>query len=139
METPESKDMPYDMKKVTLKINRRHPRKGPSIDFNPIQNREMVHGLASPTVLTVERAAAVKVFLETYFNERLSRPSPRSLRRRYLEASLYHQGGNLTPSEKDTKRQTFYQHETRHLREERALITKSLGATQGRSDIVSDS
>ncbi|KAJ2970757.1 hypothetical protein NUW58_g9599 [Xylaria curta] len=80
-----------------------------------------------PTILTVERAAATKIYLETYFNEKFNKPSPRSLRRRYLESELYH-GLGLSPAEKDMRRALFYQRETNHLRETRVLAARSVGA-----------
>ncbi|TRX96767.1 hypothetical protein FHL15_002433 [Xylaria flabelliformis] len=81
----------------------------------------------SPTIVTVEKAAAAKIYLETYFNEKINKPSPRSLRRRYLESELYH-GRGLSRAEKDMRRALFYQRETNHLRETRVLAARSLGA-----------
>ncbi|KAI1734230.1 kinase-like domain-containing protein [Xylaria scruposa] len=81
----------------------------------------------SPTIVTVEKAAAAKIYLETYFNEKINKPSPRSLRRRYLESELYHSRG-LSRAEKDMRRALFYQRETNHLRETRVLAARSLGA-----------
>ncbi|KAI0540767.1 kinase-like domain-containing protein [Xylaria digitata] len=80
-----------------------------------------------PTILTVEKAAAAKIYLETYFNEKINKPSPRSLRRRYLESELYH-GLDLSPAEKEMRRTLFCQQETNHLRESRVLAARSLGA-----------
>ncbi|KAI8954294.1 kinase-like domain-containing protein [Xylaria longipes] len=82
-----------------------------------------------PTILTVEKAAAAKIYLETYFNEKINKPSPRSLRRRYLESELYH-GLGLTRADKDMRRALFYQRETNHLRETRVLAARSLGAVK---------
>ncbi|TGJ85083.1 hypothetical protein E0Z10_g3687 [Xylaria hypoxylon] len=79
-----------------------------------------------PTILTVEKAAAAKIYFETYFNEKFNKPSPRSLRRRYLESELYH-GLELSSSEKDMQRAHFCQQETNHLRESRVLAARSLG------------
>ncbi|KAI0460207.1 kinase-like domain-containing protein [Xylaria acuta] len=80
-----------------------------------------------PTILTVEKAAAAKIYLETYFNEKINKPSPRSLRRRYLESELYH-GLGLSRAEKDIQRALFCQRETNHLRETRVLAARSLDA-----------
>ncbi|KAI1420616.1 kinase-like domain-containing protein [Xylaria sp. FL1777] len=79
-----------------------------------------------PTILTVEKTAAAKIYLETYFNEKFNKPSPRSLRRRYLESELYH-GLGLSPAEKDMRRALFCRQETNHLRETRVLAARSLG------------
>ncbi|KAI1329638.1 kinase-like protein [Xylariaceae sp. FL0255] len=91
----------------------------------------------SPTVLTVEKAAAAKIYLETYFNEKLHRASPRSLRRRYLEGELYH-NTRLSPAEKNMRRALFYQNETRHLRQTRVLMAQSIGAMKGQHNRLSD-
>ncbi|KAI0974537.1 kinase-like protein [Xylaria arbuscula] len=82
-----------------------------------------------PTVLTVEKTAAAKIYLETYFNEKFNKPSPRSLRRRFLESELYHSLG-LSPAEKDSRRALFCRQETNHLRETRVLAVRSLGAVK---------
>ncbi|KAF4122412.1 Serine/threonine protein kinase [Geosmithia morbida] len=45
-------------------------------------------GQLHPTVATVEKTAAAKIFLETYFNEKLHKKSPRAIRNQYLETQL---------------------------------------------------
>ncbi|KAI0013392.1 kinase-like domain-containing protein [Xylariaceae sp. FL0662B] len=116
-------------------------RREPEADENPESNlttiQETALDLTSPTILTVERAAAAKIFLETCFNEKLSKPSPRSLRRRYLEGDLYH-ADELTEAEKNMRRRIFYQQESDHLRETRVLMAKSIGAVQGKHDQLAD-
>ncbi|RYP51925.1 hypothetical protein DL769_010744 [Monosporascus sp. CRB-8-3] len=107
----------------------------PDTSLTTIQ--ETALDLASPTVLTVERAAAAKIYLELYFNELLYKPTPRSLRRRYLEAELYHSNGS-TPEEKEMRRQIFYRQESDHLRETRSLKAKSAVARQGRKPQLAD-
>lgn len=87
-----------------------------------------------PTVLTVERAAAAKVFLETHFNELLNRPDTRSLRRRYLETQLCH-SPHLTLEQKEAIRLSFHQQESCHVRETRALKAQSLSALTDRGSI----
>ncbi|KAJ9157616.1 AGC/NDR protein kinase [Pleurostoma richardsiae] len=71
----------------------------------------------TPTVVTVERAAAAKIYLETYYHEALSYPPPRSLRRRLMEGELYHLGESLTVTQKENVRKTFYRQESDHLRQ----------------------
>ncbi|KAI0843031.1 kinase-like protein [Hypoxylon sp. FL0890] len=107
-------------------------------DSNLTTIQEAALDLSTPTIITVERAAAAKIFLETYYNEQLSKPSPRSLRRRYLEGELY-QSARLTETEKAAKRQKFYKQETDHLRETRVLKAKSIGAVQGKHNQLADS
>jgi len=91
----------------------------------------------SPTIRTVEKAAAAKIYLETYFNGKFNNPSPRSLRRRYLESELYH-CLDLSPVEKDMRRALFCEQETNYLRESRALAAKSIGAIKGDHNELAD-
>ncbi|EFX03554.1 serine/threonine-protein kinase cbk1 [Grosmannia clavigera kw1407] len=73
-----------------------------------------------PTVATTEWAAAVKIYLETQYNELFSENISRSVRLHALEAELYHSKG-LRNEEKEDRRRTFYRAETIHLREVRAM------------------
>jgi protein-serine/threonine kinase len=91
----------------------------------------------SPTIRTVEKAAAAKIYLETYYNGKFNNPSPRSLRRRYLESGLY-QCPDLSPVEKDMRRALFCEQETNHLRESRVLAAKSIGAIKGEHNELAD-
>ncbi|KAI0600808.1 kinase-like domain-containing protein [Biscogniauxia sp. FL1348] len=118
-------------------IRRREPETGSTPDSNLTTIQETALDITSPTILTVERAAAAKIFLETHFNELLSRPSPRSIRRRYLEGELYH-NEDLTPGEKELRRRMFYNRETAHLRETRVLKAKSIAAIHGRRNPLVD-
>jgi protein-serine/threonine kinase len=86
-----------------------------------------------PSILTVEKAAAAKIFLETHFNERLHRPKPRKMRRQFLETQLFY-SPQLDDDQKDLVRESFYSQETWHLRETRALKAKSQAASLGSSD-----
>lgn len=78
-----------------------------------------------PTIDTVEKAAAAKIFMETCFNNLLNKPNPRIARLQYLESQLYY-SPHLDAEEKNAIRQSFYYQETCHLREARAIKTKSL-------------
>lgn len=115
------------VEKKPVNVKRRGPviRSNPEVNLKPIE--ETVFDATNPTVITVERAAAAKIFLETHFNEMLSRPSPRSLRRRYMEAGLY-RAENLSPQEKEQCRAMFYRTETDHLRERRVMKARSIQA-----------
>ncbi|KAI1468889.1 kinase-like protein [Daldinia caldariorum] len=118
-------------KKTTKVIREREPEATATAEPNLSPIQETALDLSSPTILTVERAAAAKIYLENYYNEKLSKPSPHTLRRRYLEGELYHSSG-LTEAEKDTRRRAFYKRETDHLRKMRVLDAKSIGAVQGK-------
>ncbi|KAL2064994.1 hypothetical protein VTL71DRAFT_4134 [Oculimacula yallundae] len=89
-----------------------------------------------PTVVTVEKAAAAKVFFETHYNHVTSGAlTPRSIRRRQLEGALYHEP-SLTPEEQDGKRRAWAQDETDHLRETRVMKVRA-GNALGGKDITS--
>lgn len=75
---------------------------------------------ARPTIATVERASAAKIFLETHFNELLYKPNARALRSQSLESQLCN-CLLMTPEEKERIRIQYRIQETCHLRELRAL------------------
>ncbi|PHH59689.1 hypothetical protein CDD81_2661 [Ophiocordyceps australis] len=107
---------------------RHSPRHGwskSSPDGGTLQTIDEGCFLTQPTVLTVERAAAAKIYLETHFNELLNRPSARTLRRQYLESQLYY-SPHLSAEQKAGIRQTFFYHETCCMRETRVLKAQSL-------------
>jgi hypothetical protein len=90
-------------------------------------------GLEKATVLTVERAAAAKIYLETYYDGLLDgRPTPRSLRRRELESALRCARHVLTHAQRDAARRAFFDAERWSLRETRALRWQSSRASRGR-------
>ncbi|KAG5972876.1 hypothetical protein E4U56_005588 [Claviceps arundinis] len=106
--------------------SRRHPWSKSSPDGGG-NLQTIVEGLYQPrpTIETIEKAAAAKVFLETCFNDSLNKLSPRTARLQYLETQLYY-SPHLDVAEKKAIRQSFYYQETCHLREARAIKTKSL-------------
>ncbi|KAI1083293.1 kinase-like domain-containing protein [Whalleya microplaca] len=132
-----SKDHNSGEKKSVSPLRRREPEADANTDSNLTTIQETALDITSPTILTVERAAAAKIVLETFFNEQLSKPSPRSLRRRYLEGELYH-ADRLTEAEKNMRRRIFFQRESDHLRETRALIGKSIGAVEGKHNQLAE-
>ncbi|KAG6177965.1 hypothetical protein E4U27_004052 [Claviceps purpurea] len=106
--------------------SRRHPWSKSSPDGGG-NLQTIVEGLYQPrpTIETIEKAAAAKVFLETCFNNSLNKLSPRTARLQYLETQLYY-SPHLDVAEKKAIRQSFYYQETCHLREARAIKTRSL-------------
>jgi protein-serine/threonine kinase len=116
--------------KANLSVIRRKVE--PKLDSAPDTSLEPIAETAldksTPTILTVERAAAAKIFLETHYNNILSKPSPRAMRLQYLESELYH-SDHLTAQEKEVRRHIFFKQETGHLREMRVLKARSTGAT----------
>lgn len=83
---------------------------------------------ATPTIVTVERAAAAKVYMETYYNELLSKPSPREMRLHLLESELWHMGEAISVLEKDWLRYQFYHNETNYLRQTRVMKARTARA-----------
>ncbi|KAM7196148.1 serine/threonine-protein kinase [Naviculisporaceae sp. PSN 640] len=107
-----------------------------SPDSNLATIQETAMDQSSPSVLTVERAAAAKIYLETYYNEVLTPgPSPRDVRLRQLEKELFDRGGGeaFTSTELATIHQNFCRRETEHLRETRAIKTRTMRAMAARS------
>lgn len=85
-----------------------------------------------PTVVTVENAAAAKIFFECHYNNITSGLStPRSMRRRKLESALY-QNQDLSQAEREWARQEWIVKESDHLRETRLLKTRASNALKGK-------
>jgi protein-serine/threonine kinase len=100
-----------------------HMRSSPEGNLAPIQETALDY--ASVTILTVERAAAAKIYLETYYNTLLSPdPTPREKRRQKLEMH----DENFTPEQQERMRYNFYRRETAHLREYRIMKARSIRA-----------
>lgn len=90
----------------------------------------------SLAIITVENAAAAKVFFECHYNTATSNElTPRSLRRRQFEGALY-RDPTLTPVEKDEKRRAWARKESDHLRETRVMKSRASKAMKGK-DITS--
>ncbi|KAI1127704.1 kinase-like domain-containing protein [Nemania abortiva] len=129
---------PVEQRPASIVHHHKEPETAPTIaDPSLTTIQEKAIDVPPPTILTVEKTAAAKIYLETYFNEKLNKPSPRSLRRRYLESELY-RGLGLSPAEKDMRRALFYQQETDHLRETRVLAARSLGAMKSEHSKLAD-
>ncbi|KAH8890820.1 kinase-like protein [Thozetella sp. PMI_491] len=103
-------------------------RSSPDSTLTTIQ--EVAIDPVTPSIVTVERTAAAKIYLETYFNEKLQTPGPRDLRLQLLEAELYARGGSLAATDEVAVRRKFYRRETEHLREMRAMKTRSIRSLQ---------
>ncbi|KAF2195667.1 kinase-like protein [Zopfia rhizophila CBS 207.26] len=81
--------------------------------------------LVEPSIATVENAAAAKIYLESHFNALLgTKITPRSMRRRNLERKLFTMV--LSNEERYQKRQEWHLAESDHLRQTRALKSKTL-------------
>jgi hypothetical protein len=106
-----------------------HKRSSPEGDLAPIE--ETAPDYSNVTILTVERAAAAKIHLETYFNILLSpTPSPREMRRRKFEIELHRRmhDENFTPEQQDRMRYDWVRRESEHLREGRVSKARSIRA-----------
>lgn len=122
------------IKDIPGKRRRRHrPWSKSNTEFYPLGTIAEHGSLQSmPTILTVERAAAAKIFLETHFHEKLNGPKPREMRRRRLENQLFY-SPQMDNDQKDLVRETFYTNKTWHLRETRALKAKSQHSSRSSS------
>lgn len=102
-----------------------------AVNLDTIEERPSEHEI-TPTVVTVERTAAAKIFLETYFNELLCKPSPRQYRLHLLNSHLYHVGACVSAAEIDSMKCQFFRQETQHLRQVRVMKARGLRAlTEG--------
>jgi hypothetical protein len=85
-----------------------------------------------PSVLTTERAAAAKIYLETYFNERLMQDrDPRSARLDKLKAKLLSRPGGIDDLPyhlEEVINMEFCRRESCHLRETRVMKMRSVRA-----------
>ncbi|KAI6785697.1 uncharacterized protein J7T54_006031 [Emericellopsis cladophorae] len=112
---------------------RRLPWTQSSPDFSLCTIAESGTERFEPTIATVERAAAAKVYLEVRLNEKLYLADSRARRMRHLEAQLYY-SPHLREGEKDIVRSGVLTQESCHLRELRVLEAKSEAAARGTID-----
>ena len=123
---------PHLVNMSNTSANCRGPNTRSSPDSNLTTIQETVLDQVPPTVLTAERAAAAKIFLETYFNQQLaSEPSPRSIRLRLLEARIFSQPDGIesfAPGDLEAIRAHFCRRESDHLRETRVMKIRSIRA-----------
>lgn len=82
----------------------------------------------TPTISTVEKAAAAKIYLETYFNERLVQPNAREARLRLLDSQLWHMDAAVPEAGRDRLRCQFFRNESDHLRETRVMKARTMRA-----------
>lgn len=84
--------------------------------------------VVTPTIVTAEKAAAAKIFLETHYNELLTQPSQRETRLHLLESELWHLGDAVSPDEKQSQRNRFLRNESDHLRQTRVMKARTAQA-----------
>jgi hypothetical protein len=113
--------------------SRRNPfRTQSSMETSLAPIRETAFDSATATILTVEKAAAAKIYFETYFNTLWSsEPNPREKRREKLEKDITQRiaDENCTPEEQRRMRRDFHVRESQHLRETRVLKGRSILTT----------
>ncbi|KAK4181017.1 putative serine/threonine-protein kinase [Triangularia setosa] len=88
--------------------------------------------IITPSILTVEKAAAAKIALEGYFNEKFaSGPTDRECRRQVFETQLIAKSREArkgsSSAQMQTARARFCKQETNHLREVRVLKARGVG------------
>lgn len=96
-------------------------------NLDTIEEKEFEQEI-TPTIITAERAAAAKIFLETYYDELLAKPSQREMRLRLLESDLWKMGAAVPPAGKDQLRRQFFCNETNHLRRTRVIKARTAKA-----------
>ncbi|KAK4097916.1 kinase-like protein [Parathielavia hyrcaniae] len=113
-------------------------------DLDTIQEARWTR--CGPSIATVERAAAAKIYLEIHFNELLaSGPSPRQMRQQILETELFNRGRErglpLNAAETQMARAQLWRRESEYQREVRAMKTRNLkvllGAASSRTGVRS--
>lgn len=109
-----------------------HPRRGIVCPSTPSQ---LLNSCAA--VITVEKAAAAKIFFECHYNTLLaSGPSPRSIRRRDFEALLYENAPILSQQNIEDRRRDWQARESRYLREIRVMKSRNLPRKKGVDPMV---
>lgn len=89
-------------------------------------------------VITVEKAAATKIFFECHYNTLLaSGPSPRSIRRREFEGILYENSAILSPADVELRRRDWVHRESKYLRETRVMKSRNISRKKGVDPMVS--
>ncbi|KAH8179748.1 protein kinase domain-containing protein [Sarocladium implicatum] len=112
--------------------SRRHPWTRSSPEGGALGTIEEATTYPSrPSILTVENAAAAKVYIETTFHERMYKTKSRDTRRQMLESQLYF-SPHLDMEQKDAVRRSYHAQETCLLRETRVLKAQSQSAGRGR-------
>lgn len=92
----------------------------------------------SVAVITVEKAAAAKIFFECHYNTLLaSGPSPRSIRLREFEGILYENSSILSPADAEARRRDWAQRESKYLREVRVMKARNISRKKGVDPMVS--
>ncbi|TLD20287.1 hypothetical protein PspLS_08499 [Pyricularia sp. CBS 133598] len=127
-DSPERPDDPV-CRKSTVPSRRRVPmtRCSPEGPLAPIQETKPLEDIAAPvpTIATVEKVVAAKIYLETFYDELLSRPTPRNKRLQVLE-------GNLHRDAQEVRRKLyeagFCRAESDYLREMRVMKARSIRA-----------
>lgn len=89
------------------------------------------------SIVSAEKAAAIRVYFETYFNELVNQPTSRDCRVRQLENHLYF-SPQLNPQEKSLIRWSFAYQESCYLREMRVLKAQSQIRHMGEPSRYSD-
>ncbi|KAG0650682.1 Serine threonine-kinase cbk1 [Hyphodiscus hymeniophilus] len=103
-----------------------------SHELASIAEVDMVDPEPVPTVVTVEKAAAAKVFFETHYNTTLCCLTPRSIRRRNLECAFLEDPA-LSAVQQEEIRRDWAQKESEHLRETRLMKADGIKDLQGRT------
>ena len=88
-------------------------------------------------VITVEKAAAAKIFFECHYNTLLaSGPSPRSIRLREFEGLLRKNEAILSPYDVENRKRDWVMRESKYLRECRVMKSRNMARKKGVDPMV---
>ena len=126
---PVSADITHRTRNESHANHQNSPTDQPVPDHIPIHwlnfPRQDAMRLIKPSVATVEKAAAAKIFFEAHFNQLLAtKISPRSMRRRQLERKIFAMA--LPNEQRQYRRQRWYVAESHHLRQTRVMKSKTI-------------
>lgn len=98
---------------------------------------EAIPDWPTTSIVSAEKAAAIRVYFETYFNELVNQPTSRDCRVRQLENHLFF-SPQLNPQHKSLIRWSFAYQESCYLREMRVLKAQSQLRRMGEPSQYSD-
>ncbi|KAI6354349.1 hypothetical protein MCOR25_008644 [Pyricularia grisea] len=132
---PDRPDDPICRKSIAP-ARRRVPmtRCSPEGPLAPIQETKSLEDTAAtaPTIATVEKAAAAKIYLETFYDKLLSHPTPRDIRLQVLRGDLNRDAQVMSPEDYAVRRQSYFdgfcRAESDYLREMRVMKARSIRA-----------
>lgn len=109
--------------KEAVRVANRVPDPTESTDTAPLEKESRAQPLPKPSLATIEKAAAAKIFFETKYHALLRQPQSRERSRAVFERALA--SLNLPDSERRRIRAAWLESQSRYLRELRDRIGPS--------------